>query len=99
MDEQQEQEQEQPETKAPPRKKSTAKKRITRKRTKRAPKPLDDASKQATNKTAGVFTAEMLTAGANVVRIKELDTKRHGCTGFAEWPDKTRITLTITSKG
>lgn len=68
-------------------------------RAKRTPKKMDDQTKQATAAVSGIFTKEMMAAGATTVRMKELDVKRHGATGFAEWPDKTRITLTITSKG
>lgn len=66
---------------------------------KRQPKAMDTAVRDATNKTAGSFVAEMLSAGANVTRMRKLEEKRHGLTGFAEFPDGDRVTLTITSKG
>lgn len=80
-----------------PKKTTTTRRR--KPRPKRQPKQMDEAVRLATNKVSGAFTEAMKSAGATTVRIKTLDEKRHGATGFAEWPDKTRVTLTITSKG
>jgi hypothetical protein len=83
-------------TAAPAKKKAPVRRRRP---AKRAPKAMDTAVRDATSRTAGAFVAEMMSAGANVTRMKKLEEKRHGLTGFAEFPDGDRVTLTITSKG